>query len=246
MEIVSKSDQDAVSVKSYNQYSNHNMRRPVVKSEIVDFMRHEQAQLTDFLGELEAFAHRENVPIIPHETVVYFQFLLAAFRPKRILEVGTAIGFSALLMAQSAPDAKVTTIERNPEMAELARKHFKQYDLANQIELIEGDANDLLSSLTGTYDFAFMDSAKSKYIVFLPNILARLSVGGIIVIDDVFQGGDVAKPIEEVKRNQRGIYRGLHKLFAATLDTQGLTATLVPLGDGILLIRKDIEHVEIS
>lgn len=246
MEIVNQSDQDAVSVKSYNQYSNHNMRRPIVKPEIVEFMRHEQTQLTGFLGELEAFAHKENVPIIPHETVVYFQFLLSALRPKHILEVGTAIGFSALLMADSAPDAKVTTIERNPEMAELARKHFKQYDLASQVELIEGDADEILPTLTGTYDFAFMDSAKSKYIVFLPNILARLSVGGIVVIDDVFQGGDVAKPIEEVKRNQRGIYRGLHKLFTATLNHSGLTATLVPLGDGMLMIRKDVEHVELS
>lgn len=246
MEIVSKSDQDAVSVKSYNEYSNHNMRRPVVKPEIVSFMREEQAVLPGFLGELEAFAHEENVPIIPHETVVYFQFLLAALQPKHILEVGTAIGFSALLMAQTVPDAKVTTIERNPEMAELARQNFQKHDQENQIDLLEGDANDVLATLTGAYDFAFMDSAKSKYIVFLPHILKQLSVGGVVIIDDVFQGGDVAKPIEEVKRNQRGIYRGLHKLFAATLKNPGLTATLVPLGDGILMIRKDAEYVELS
>src|SRR5574337_1734802 len=108
METISNAEHDATSVKSYNQYSNHNMRRPVVKQEIVDFMRHEQKQLTVFLGEMEQFAHDENVPIIPHETVVYFQFLLSALQPKSILEVGTAIGFSALLIAQSAPKATVT------------------------------------------------------------------------------------------------------------------------------------------
>ena len=140
----------------------------------------------------------------------------------------------------------MTTIERNPEMAELARENFKQYDLAEQITLIEGDAIDVLSGLPDTYDFAFMDSAKSKYIVFLPEILNRLSVGGSVVIDDVFQGGDVAKPIADVKRNQRGIYRGLHKLFAATLNNPNLTATLVPLGDGILMIRKDAEDVDLG
>lgn len=246
MEVVSKSEHDATSVKSYNQYSNHNMRRPVVKPEIVDFMRCEQKQLTGFLGELAQFAHDENVPIIPHETVVYFQFLISALQPKSILEVGTAIGFSALLMAQSAPKASVTTIERNPEMAELARENFKKYDLAEQITLIEGDAINVLSGLPDTYDFAFMDSAKSKYIVFLPEILNHLSVGGSVVIDDVFQGGDVAKPIADVKRNQRGIYRGLHKLFAATLTNPNLTATLVPLGDGMLMIRKDAEDVDLS
>ena len=194
-------------VKSYNEYSNHNMRRP--------------------------------------ETVVYFQFLLQTLQPKKILEIGTAIGFSALLMAQASPDASITTIERNPEMATLARENLAKYDSAQQIEVIEGDAIDVLASLPDGYDFAFMDSAKSKYIVFLPEILNRLSVGGIVLIDDVFQGGDVAKPIEEVKRNQRGIYRGLHKLFDATLTHPDLTATLVPLGDGLLMIRKNAEKVDL-
>ncbi|WP_172355172.1 O-methyltransferase [Lactococcus insecticola] len=222
------------------------MRRPVVKQEIVAFMRNKQHQLDGFLGEVEAFAHVENVPIIPHETVVYFQFLLQSLQPKHILEVGTAIGFSALLMADSAQDASVTTIERNPEMAELARENFTRYDSRKQITLIEGDAIDVLSELTETFDFAFMDSAKSKYIVFLPEILKNLAVGGIIVIDDVFQGGDVTKDIADIKRNQRGIYRGLHKLFDATLDNPGLNATLVPLGDGILMIRKLQETIDLG
>jgi len=201
--------------------------------------------LTGFLAEVETFAHAENIPVIPHETVVYFQFLLQALQPKKILEVGTAIGFSALLMAQASPDAKITTIERNPEMAALARENLAKYDTAQQIEVIEGDAIDVLSALPDGYDFAFMDSAKSKYIVFLPEILKRLSVGGVVVIDDVFQGGDVAKPIEEVKRNQRGIYRGLHKLFDATLTHPDLTATLVPLGDGLLMIRKKANQIDL-
>lgn len=222
------------------------MRRPIVKPEIVDFMRSEQKQLTGFLADLEDFAHAENVPIIPHETVVYFQFLLQALRPKTILEVGTAIGFSALLMAQASPDAKVTTIERNPEMAELARENFAKYDVTQQIELIEGDAIDVLATLDATYDFAFMDSAKSKYIVFLPEILKRLSVGGIVVIDDVFQGGDIAKPIEAINRNQRGIYRGLHRLFEATLTHEALTVSLLPLGDGLLMIRKNEEIIDLG
>lgn len=166
-------------VKSYNEYSNHNMRRPIVKPEIVGLMRGEQKALTGFLAEVETFAHAENIPVIPHETVVYFQFLLQALQPKKILEVGTAIGFSALLMAQASPDAKITTIERNPEMAALARENLAKYDTAQQIEVIEGDAIDVLSALPDGYDFAFMDSAKSKYIVFLPEILKRLSVGAL-------------------------------------------------------------------
>jgi predicted O-methyltransferase YrrM/predicted acetyltransferase len=239
-------DQAEKTVKSYGVNANPNMRRPVVKPELVEMMRTEQKQLTGFLAEIAQFAHDENVPIIPHETVVYFQFLLQALQPQKILEVGTAIGFSALMMAQASPSATLTTIERNPEMVALAQENFDKFDQDHQIQLIQGEAVDVLANLTETYDFAFMDSAKSKYIVFLPEILNRLSVGGIVVIDDVFQGGDVAKPLEEIKRNQRSIYRGLRKLFEATLKNPSLTATLLPLGDGLLMIRKNNEQVDLG
>lgn len=225
-------------VETYNQHSNPNMRRPVVKEEIVNFMRQRQKQLTGGLKELEDFARAENVPVIPHETVAYFRLLLESLQPKSILEIGTAIGFSALLMAEHAPDAKITTIDRNPEMIALARENFAKYDNRGQITLLEGDAVDILGSLEDTYDLVFMDSAKSKYVVFLPEVLKRLEKGGLVIIDDVFQGGDVAKESDEIKRGQRAIYRGLQSLFDATLDVEDLTASLVPLGDGLLMLRK--------
>ena len=221
------------------------MRRPVVKHEIVEFMRHRQKQVTGSLKELEKFARKENIPIIPHETVAYFRFLMETMQPKNILEIGTAIGFSALLMAEHSPESKITTIDRNPEMISFAKENFARFDSRKQITLLEGDAVDVLSTLTESYDFVFMDSAKSKYIIFLPEILKRLEVGGVVVLDDIFQGGDVAKDIMEVRRGQRTIYRGLQRLFDATLDNTGLTATLVPLGDGILMLRKNVENVSL-
>lgn len=232
-------------VKSYSENANHNMRRPVVKEEIVSFMRTKQKQNESFLAEIEAFARQENIPIIQHEVVAYFRVLLKTIQPKAILEVGTAIGFSALLMAENVPTASITTIDRNPEMIELAKKNFEKYDSRHQISLLEGDAADILSTLNQEFDFVFLDSAKSKYIVFLPEILRNLKVGGIIIIDDVFQGGDIAKPIEEVRRGQRTIYRGLHKLFQATLDHPDLSASLIPLSDGLLMIRKNKEFVDL-
>ena len=225
-------------VESYSKNANHNMRRPVVKDEIVDFMRTRQKPVAGALEELEAFARKENIPIIPHETVAYFRLLLQALQPKKILEIGTAIGFSALLMAENAPDAQITTIDRIEEMIGFAKENLAKYDQRKQITLLEGDAVDVLQDLTETYDFVFMDSAKSKYVVFLPQVLKRLNPGGLILIDDVFQGGDVAKPFEDIKRGQRAIYRGLHSLFDATLDSPDLTASLLPLGDGLLMIRK--------
>ena len=214
------------------------MRRPVVKEEIVDFMRTRQKRVSGSLEELENFAHAENIPIIPHETVAYFRFLLETLQPEKILEIGTAIGFSALLMAEHAPHAQITTIDRNPEMIALAKANFTKFDKSKQITLLEGDAMDLLPGLKDRYDFVFMDSAKSKYVVFLPEVLRCLASGGLIIIDDVFQGGDVAKEIGEVRRGQRTIYRGLHQLFDKTLDQSEITSALLPLGDGILMIRK--------
>jgi len=232
-------------VESYSKNANHNMRRPVVKQEIVDFMRNRQMQVTGALKELEDFARKENIPIIPHETVAYFRFLMETMQPKNILEIGTAIGFSALLMAQHSPESKITTIDRNPEMIGFAKANFAKFDNRQQIRLLEGDAVDVLSTLTESYDFVFMDSAKSKYIIFLPEILKHLEVGGVVVLDDIFQGGDVAKDIMDVRRGQRTIYRGLQRLFEATLDNPSLTASLVPLGDGILMLRKTKADVKL-
>ncbi|GLB80553.1 O-methyltransferase [Streptococcus alactolyticus] len=230
-------------VKSYSKTANHNMRRPVVKEDVVRYMRNQQKPNEGYLAELADFAHRENIPIIQHEVVAYFRFLMQTLQPKNILEIGTAIGFSTLLMAENAPGAKITTLDRNPEMIAFAKDNFAKYDTRHQITLVEGDAVDTLSSIEGEFDFVFMDSAKSKYIVFLPEVLEHLKVGGVVVFDDVFQGGDIVKPIEEVRRGQRTIYRGLQRLFDATLDNPDLTATLVPLSDGLLMIRKNAEDV---
>lgn len=232
-------------VESYSKNANHNMRRPVVKEEIVSFMRERQAPVTDALKELEEFARRENIPIIPHETVAFFRLFLQTMQPKSILEIGTAIGFSALLMAEQVPDARITTIDRNVEMIGFAKENFARFDQRNQITLLEGDAVDLLEHIEQRFDLIFMDSAKSKYIVFLPEVLKRLEVGGVVILDDIFQGGDVARDIMEVRRGQRTIYRGLQRLFDATLDHPGLTASLIPLGDGILMIRKNEEEISL-
>ena len=232
-------------VESYSKNANHNMRRPVVKEEIVSFMRERQAPVTDALKELEEFARRENIPIIPHETVAFFRLFLQTMQPKSILEIGTAIGFSALLMAEQVPDARITTIDRNEEMIGFAKENFARFDQRKQITLLEGDAVDLLEHIEQRFDLIFMDSAKSKYIVFLPEVLKRLEVGGVVILDDIFQGGDVARDIMEVRRGQRTIYRGLQRLFDATLDHPGLTASLIPLGDGILMIRKNLEEISL-
>ena len=169
---------------------------------------------------------------------------METIQPKNILEIGTAIGFSALLMAEHSPKSKSPLLTESWDDW-FCQGKFAKFDQRKQITLLEGDAVDVLSTLTETYDFVFMDSAKSKYIIFLPEILKHLEVGGVVVLDDIFQGGDIARDIMEVRRGQRTIYRGLQRLFDATLDNPGLTATLVPLGDGILMLRKNQAEVEL-
>ncbi|MHB9782427.1 O-methyltransferase [Streptococcus sp. 10F2] len=232
-------------VKTYSEHSNPNMRRPVVQQGIVEFMRQQDQALPAFLQDLQAFAATENIPIIPKETVAFFRFFLQALAPQKILEVGTAIGFSALMMAEALPEAEIVTIDRNPEMIQLAKENFARFEEGKQIRLLEGEAQDILKDLKGhTFDFIFVDSAKSKYVVFLPDLLELLPKGGILIFDDVFQGGDIAKDSGEIRRGQRAIYRGLHKLFAVVDQHPDLMVSYLPLGDGLLMVKKEADSVE--
>lgn len=206
---------------------NEMMYRPIINEDILHYLRTEQKQLTGSLGELEELAHENGVPVIPHETVVFLQFLLKQKQPKNVLEIGTAIGFSASLMAETlGEDAKITTIDRFPVMIEKAKKNFEKLGLTDQVTLLEGDAADLLSSLEGPYDFIFMDSAKSKYITFLPECLRLLSDDGVLMVDDVFQAGTVLQPIEEIPRKNRSIHRHLNEFLEEITKSSELTSTL--------------------
>ena len=225
---------------------NRMMNMPVVKQEVIDFMRKGQKQLTGPVGDLQKVANENGVPVIPHETVVFMQFLLGQLKPKNILEIGTAIGFSASLMNEFVgDDGHVTTIDRFDVMIEKAKANFEKQGITDKVTLLEGQAADILPTLEGPYDFIFMDSAKSKYIEFLPDCLRVLKTGGVIMIDDVLQGGTIFQPIEEIHRSQRAIHRKLNELFDRVMASPDLTASLVPLGDGVLLITKNNEKVSL-
>lgn len=226
---------------------NEMMYRPVVKPELVEFLRNEQKQLSGELGQIEKEANENEVPIIPHETVVFMQFLLGQIRPKQVLEIGTALGFSSSLMAQYVgEDGHVTTIDRFDVMIRKAKKTYERLGLEDKVTLLEGQAADILPELTGPYDFIFMDSAKSKYIEFLPECLRLLKKGGVLMVDDVFQGGTVLDPIEEIPRNRRTIHRKLKRFLDVINTHPDLTTSLVPLGDGIALITKEADEIVIE
>lgn len=219
---------------------NEMMDRPVINNDVREFLRTDQKQLTGKLKQIEAFANENRVPVIPHETVVYFIWLLNQLKPKNILEVGTAIGFSASLMAEHmAEDGHVTTIERNPQMYERAEQVFKDMDLDDKITLLKGQAVEILEELEAdSYDFIFMDSAKAKYYSFFPECFRVLKQGGVLAIDDVLQGGTILDDESDIPKRVRKIHRKLNDLLDVVLDHPALDSTILPLGDGLLLITK--------
>jgi len=221
---------------------NEMMHRPIVMQKVVDFMREGQLDFEGGLGEIEAYANELGIPIVPHETAKFLDFFTATMQPSQILEIGTAIGFSASLMAQHLQaDGHLTTIDRYEKMYERAKENFKKLGLEDRITLIEGDAADVLPNLEGSYDLIFMDSAKAKYIEFYPECMRLLRQGGVLIIDDVFQGGTVLDDEAEIPKRVRKIHRKLNELFDTVLNDQSNRSTLVPLGDGLLMVRKEAE-----
>ncbi|HFK9612839.1 TPA: O-methyltransferase [Enterococcus faecium] len=225
---------------------NEMMHRPVVKEELLDFMRTQQKKLPGELGKLEEEAHVAEVPVIPHETVVFLKFLLGQLQPERILEIGAAIGFSSSVMATTiGENAHVTTIDRFDVMIEKAKKNYERLGLTDKVTLLEGQAADILPELSGPYDFIFMDNAKSKYIEFLPECLRLLRKGGVLMVDDIFQGGTILLPDEEIPRGKRAIHRKLNEFLRVVMDHPDLTSTILPLGDGVILMTKESETIEL-
>lgn len=218
------------------------MHRPIVMQKVLDFMRNDQLRFEGGLGELEDYANERGIPVIPHETAKFIDFFTATIQPKHILEIGTAIGFSASLMAQHLQtDGHLTTIDRYEKMYERAKENFKKLGLDDRITLIEGDAADVLPTLEGKFDLIFMDSAKAKYIEFYPECMRLLRQGGVLIIDDVFQGGTVLDDESEIPKRVRKIHRKLNELLDTVLQDPHNRSTLVPLGDGLLMVRKESE-----
>lgn len=194
---------------------------------------------TDFLNELELSALEEGVPIIRREMQSFLKVLLLMKKPCRILEVGTAVGFSALLMAQYGPqNCRIVTIENYEKRIPVARENFKRAGRQEQITLLEGDAQDVLKTLKEPFDFIFMDAAKGQYIHFLPDILRLLEEGGLLVSDNVLQDGDIVESHFAVERRNRTIYKRMREYLRALKNHPLLETSTLPLGDGVALSVK--------
>lgn len=208
----------------------------IVDERTVAFINSLEPGNTPFLNEIEKEAKETNVPIIRTETQSFLKLLLAMKKPASILEIGCAIGFSALLMSEYAPaGCKITTIEKYEKRIPIAKENFKRAGKEDAIVLLEGDASDWLKKLNGVYDFIFMDAAKGQYIHFLPDVLRLMPEGGILLSDNVLQDGDIIQSRYAVTRRNRTIHTRMRDYLYELKHHPQLETAILPIGDGVTL-----------
>lgn len=207
----------------------------------------DQNRITDYINSLDSGhgrlcdriareAREAFVPVIRKETAAFLKTMVASVKPKRILEVGTAVGYSALLMAQVMPEgAHITTIEKYGPRIPLARENFRQAGMEDQITLIEGDATEILCGLDGVFDFIFMDAAKGQYIHWLPQILALMEPGSVLLTDNVLQDGNIVESRFAVERRDRTIHSRMREYLYTLKHMDELETSIIPIGDGVAL-----------
>lgn len=191
-------------------------------------------KLPQYLEDIRAEAVADKVPIIRREAGQVMKYLITQKKPERILEIGSAVGFSALLMAEYCGDnCTITTIENYQKRIVKAKDNFAKYDKKKIITLIEGDANEELKKLEGKYDFVFMDAAKGQYLSFLPEVERLLAPEGIMICDNVLQDGDVFESHFLIERRDRTIHERMREFLYEITHSESFETMLLPVGDGM-------------
>lgn len=214
------------------------------RQRILDFIRSFGVDwASESLSAIEQEAIRDHVPIIRKETQELLRILLKMKKPEKILEVGTAIGFSSVFMGENTSEkTKITTIENYPPRIERARANIAAAGMADRIHLLEGDAAEWLKKLEGSYDFIFMDAAKGQYIHFLPEVLRLLGPEGILVSDNVLQDGDIFESRYGIKRRNHTIHNRMREYLFVLTHSDILDTVILETGDGMTIsIKKEGE-----
>ena len=211
----------------------------IVDERMITFINSLETENSEILEAIEREALDSYVPIIRKEMQSFLRVLLTIQKPMSILEVGTAVGFSALLMSENAPDGcEITTIENYEKRIPIARENFRRAGRESQITLIEGDAFEVMKDLAGCYDFIFMDAAKGQYIHYLPEVMRLLKEGGTLVSDNVLQDGDIIESRFAVERRNRTIHSRMREYLYELKHHEMLVTSILPLGDGVAVSVK--------
>ena len=206
----------------------------IVDERFITYINSLDSGNSPFLEELEREARDSYVPVIRREVQSFLKVFLAMNRPGRILEVGTAVGFSAILMCENLPaESRITTIENYEKRIPAARENFRRSGYEERITLLEGDAAQVLRTLSDPYDFIFMDAAKGQYIRFLPEVLRLMEPGSVLISDNVLQDGEVIESRFAVERRNRTIHKRMREYLYEVTHHPRLVTAVLPLGDGI-------------
>ena len=211
----------------------------IVNERVVAYINSLDCGNSDICNTIEKEAIADEVPIIRKEMGNLLKVLLQLVQPERILEVGTAVGYSSILMSENMPEkCTITTIENYDKRIPVARNNFKRAGKENVITLIEGDALEVLKTLEGPYDFIFMDAAKGQYINYLPDIKRVLRKGGLLISDNILQEGEIVESRYAVTRRNRTIHTRIREYVYELTHTKDFVTPIVPIGDGITLSVK--------
>lgn len=206
----------------------------IVDERMVTFIHSLETENSEILEIIEQEALDTFVPIIRKEMQSFLKVLLSIQKPLKILEVGTAVGFSAILMSEYVPEeCRITTIEKYEKRIPIARENFKRAGKEQQITLLEGDALEILKGLDESFDFIFMDAAKGQYIYYMPEVIRLLKKGGILVSDNVLQDGDIIESRFAVERRNRTIHSRMREYLYELKHDDRLLTSIIPLGDGV-------------
>lgn len=211
----------------------------IVDERMVTYIRSLEVPESAVIEAIEQEALRDRVPIIRKEMQSFLKILLMIKRPMRILEVGAAVGFSSILMSEYMPEGgHITTIENYDKRIPIARANFKRAGKEEQIDLIEGDALEVMHGLEGPYDLIFVDAAKGQYIHYLPEVMRLLGTDGVLVSDNVLQEGDIIESRFTVERRNRTIHSRMREYLYELKHHDQLQTSIIPLGDGVALSVK--------
>ncbi len=207
-----------------------------IDERLASFISSLEVDKPEIIRTIEKQSIEDNVPIVKPDTQSLLRFLITLLKPLKILEVGTAVGFSSIFMSEYMPkEGKIVTIEKMPERIEKALDNFKVADCEKRIKLIEGDAIEILKDLEDKFDFIFMDAAKGQYINFLPEIMRLLGKNGILVSDNVLQDGDVIESRYGITRRNRTIHSRMREYLWTLKHHEELETVILPIGDGVTL-----------
>lgn len=211
----------------------------ILNDKVENYIRETLKPSQGLLRDLELYAEENSVPIIHKEVADLLRVILKLKRPKKILELGCAIGYSSLFFADVLDgDVEILTTERNPIMLERAQDNIKKAGMEDRIKILVGDAEETLKDLEGTFDMIFIDAAKGHYKMFFDMLIGKLNHGGIVISDNILYKGMIASD-DYVVRRKKTIVKRMRTYLDYICDLEGISTSLIPIGDGLAISYKE-------